>query len=561
MRFFYAETLARLFADRYPYADMTQAIGKFGDGDIERAEDARQMRALSLFTIVTSIPLFGFGIVQYTSGHALVGAVEIIAALLLVANVVAHRFHGRIFFAKATFLILVNAVLLAIQPSGGIAGTAIYWLFAYPSAVFLFMGLRHGMIFNSIFFVSVAVVIAGHVAGLYPMYYNMTQHRQAWAALFVAALIGYAAESAWERLHDVILARRERLRVLLENIPAGIIMVEAEDGSAVTNKSIERVLGRPISSVYKSENFAKTYGLTQENGAPYPDDDVPLAVTLKKGTSAVQNDLFVEKPNGEQAVLRVSAAPVRDKNGKVSAAVAIFEDRTKEHEIDRMKSEFVSFASHQLKSPLTGIKWAVDALLDDEGGALPPAKKAAVGEISAVVDRLSRLVSDLLSVSRIDTGTKFTLDRRPTNVTPILHEVIKELEPAAAKRGVTVSGRALPKEFVLYVDAEKFKEVFLNLVGNAIKYSQRGGSVAVGLQPEDGEDTLYVRDDGVGIPAAAQSKIFERFYRADNVAESEGTGLGLYIAKSIVAKHGGRIWFISKEGIGTTFYVAIPPLP
>lgn len=235
----------------------------------------------------------------------------------------------------------------------------------------------------------------------------------------------------------------------------------------------------------------------------------------------------------------------------------------KAQEVDRMKSEFVSLASHQLRTPLTGIRWFTDLLLRDKAGVLSSIQKDYIQQISDSNMRLIKLVNDLLNVSHIETGDKFNIEKNPVDVVKIIDSLSNDLIALAHEHQVTITKAVnFPKELVLNVDEQKIREVFQNLMSNAVKYSKTGGVIELGVAPSDDNNliTLYVKDSGLGIPKNQQSRMFEKFFRADNVQSQEttGTGLGMYIAKAITEKHGGKLTFESEENKGTNFFVSFP---
>lgn len=232
-------------------------------------------------------------------------------------------------------------------------------------------------------------------------------------------------------------------------------------------------------------------------------------------------------------------------------------------QIEKMKSEFVSVASHQLRTPLTGIKWFAELMLRGKAGVVSESQKDFLQQIHDSNERMIALVEDLLNVSRIETGTKFEIKKVPTNVVEIIDSLTTDLVGLAHKHEVTLEkSGAFPITYELPFDADKIRQVFANLLSNAVKYSKKGGKVIVDLKDTRAENKVLitVKDTGLGIPKKQQSRMFEKFFRADNVqtAETEGTGLGLYIAKAIIEGHGGKIWFESEENVGTTFFVELP---
>gem|GEM_PF-6276571 len=237
--------------------------------------------------------------------------------------------------------------------------------------------------------------------------------------------------------------------------------------------------------------------------------------------------------------------------------------RAQEREIEKMKSEFVSIASHQLRTPLTGIKWFAELMLAGKAGPVISEQKDFLEQIHASNERMIRLVENLLNVSRIETGTKFEIKKAPTDITAIIRSLATDLAGLCHDHEVALEQpKKFPKRYVLSIDADKIRQVFQNLLSNAIKYSRKGGKVVVDFKDLKAERKVLItiRDNGLGIPKQQQSRMFEKFFRADNVqtAETDGTGLGLYIAKAIIEGHGGSISFESEENVGTTFFVELP---
>lgn len=226
-----------------------------------------------------------------------------------------------------------------------------------------------------------------------------------------------------------------------------------------------------------------------------------------------------------------------------------------------MKSEFVSLASHQLRTPLAGIKWLSELALTKSEKNLTPDLRELIDGIVSSNERMIRLVDDLLDVSHIDTGKNFDLNFETADIIPLIIFAISEKQILATSKRISIKlDKNIPKEIVASADKDKIQQVFENLVDNAVKYSFPDTKIIVGAKIANDQVVFSVKDEGAGIPSNKQNLIFNRFFRADNAAKMDntGTGLGLYIAKGIVEYHGGKIWFDSKEGKGSTFYFSLP---
>jgi PAS domain S-box-containing protein len=262
---------------------------------------------------------------------------------------------------------------------------------------------------------------------------------------------------------------------------------------------------------------------------------------------------------------------------KIVGAVEVFRDITKEKEIDKAKTEFVSLASHQLRTPLSTVSWYSEMLLAGDVGEMTPEQKKYLEEIYHGNQRMVDLVNTLLDVSRIELGT-FIMESKPIDIVKLAQGVIEEHKLQIREKRIRFSNSFGKNIQNIQADPKILRMVVQNLLSNAIKYTPEGGKVEVSISLKRGNlknvesgfknrktaggDTVLLKiiDTGYGIPIDQQNKIFTKLFRADNVIgkDTEGTGLGLYIAKSIVEQSGGKIWFESDENKGTTFYVQLP---
>ena len=451
--------------------------------------------------------------------------------------------------------------MLATIPEGGTAGAAIYWLFAFPPASFLLNGLRRGLFFNTVFLLGTIALYMLWQYGVVDVFYTNGEFIQFWIAFGVIVWMSVVSEITAQKFRTVITSRSEELRVLLANLPVGVVMIQAKTGQPVaSNAAMEKLFGKPIPYDVTVADFPKTFDLALENCAPFPSDRLPCLLSMKDAAPHVASNVFVTRPDGSRIVLRVSASPVIGKDGRVSRTVAVYDDMTREYEVDKMKSEFTSFVSHQLKVPLANMRWSLNALRGGDSGALTAEQDEQVRHVETVTGQLATLVTDLLTVSHLENaeyGGRLALRR--TDVLPILDAAIRDAALSAKEHRVRIESRGLPESLQRRVDGVKIRQVFANIIGNAVKYSRAGGTVTVSFAQETPfGPALSIKDEGIGIPKAAQKKVFERFFRAENTGDVEWNGLGLYIAKQMVESLGGRLWFDSEEGKGTTFYIALP---
>jgi PAS domain S-box-containing protein len=236
-----------------------------------------------------------------------------------------------------------------------------------------------------------------------------------------------------------------------------------------------------------------------------------------------------------------------------------FRDVTREREVDRLKSEFVSLVSHELRTPLTSIKGYVDLLLADEVGELRPEQREFLEIVRQNSDRLIALIEDLLDISRVESG-QIALRCTAMDISRVIGEVAASFRPQVLGKKQRLLVRVPEGLPAVWGDTERVTQILTNLVSNAHKYTPAGGRITVAVRPEDGRVRIDVRDTGIGLSASEQAQLFTRFFRAKNRTTQEvgGTGLGLVITRSLVERHGGYISVASELGNGSTFTVTLP---
>lgn len=280
--------------------------------------------------------------------------------------------------------------------------------------------------------------------------------------------------------------------------------------------------------------------------------------TLKQGfVKNVEYTLFAR--DGREFPVELSASVIRDSSGKPAFFMAIIKDISERKRIDKAKTEFVSLVSHQFRNPLTTINWYSEILLNQKVGKLSHQQKKYLKEIYTTNQQLVKLVNLFLNASKIELGT-FGIKPEPINLTEIADIVINELLLQIKNKKLKIERKYDKNLPMINADSGIMRIVFQNLLSNAAKYSPRGGRMKLFVKKQKSNVLIKVLDRGYGIPKNQQSKIFTKFFRANNITEKEpyGTGLGLYVVKLVLEQSGGKIWFESREGKGTAFYVEIP---
>jgi signal transduction histidine kinase len=228
--------------------------------------------------------------------------------------------------------------------------------------------------------------------------------------------------------------------------------------------------------------------------------------------------------------------------------------------LDDKKSEFISVAAHQLRTPLSGIKWSMGMLLNNELGNLTGEQREVLDQMNTTNDRVIGIINDLLDIDLLSRDkSNYTFSQ--VNLNTIITETLRDLEPQAKSKNVHIDTTEVQKDsLIVEADIDKIRIVFQNLIDNAIKYSDPDDTVFIQVRKVNTMVQIVIKDQGIGIPAVDQEEIFERFFRAENAVRkiTEGSGVGLYIVKKVVEDHNGRIWFESAENTGTAFHVSIP---
>lgn len=289
-----------------------------------------------------------------------------------------------------------------------------------------------------------------------------------------------------------------------------------------------------------------------------------------KHQDSFNTTIEITTSSGETRWLRYFANVVKMSKKQDTKIIGVCWDVTTEKQVDKAKTEFVSLASHQLRTPLTAINWYTELLMSDDNNQLTKEQKSYIDEIYQGSTRMVSLVNALLNVSRLELGN-FAVSPEKTNVSSLVNNIIKEEQPSITQKALSFTKRIAPRVSIP-IDQKLFWIVVQNILSNAVKYTPNEGKVFMQAKViEKGKEfggktmtesswCLTVKDSGYGIPTDQQEKIFSKLFRASNVQQLDttGTGLGLYIVKAILDQSGGNIWFVSAKGKGTAFYVTIP---
>jgi PAS domain S-box-containing protein len=336
-----------------------------------------------------------------------------------------------------------------------------------------------------------------------------------------------------------------RLFAIFESMPEGIVLLDRQEKIIFLNSRAEKVLG-----ISRAQAQGKIFRELKE----FP-KILRLQEFLGDVGMLISRDFSLE----DNFYVSVTSVPLRAESG-YPGVLLVIRDITRERQIERIKTEFVALAAHQLRTPLSAMKWTTQMLLEGDLGKLTKEQIDIIRKSNKSIERMIRLVNSLLEVARIEEG-RYLFQLTPVSLESLVESTVGTFQMEARQKGVRLLFQKpkgpLPKA---KIDAEKMRLVISNLIDNAIRYTPNGGEVTVSLKYDTKGIECDVQDTGIGIPQNQQGRVFERFFRGANAIrlDTEGTGLGLYITKNIVEAHRGKIWFTSEENKGSTFSFWLP---
>jgi PAS domain S-box-containing protein len=341
---------------------------------------------------------------------------------------------------------------------------------------------------------------------------------------------------------------RDRIDGIVKSVADGLIVTDIYNRVILMNRTAEDLLGVRLSEVIdRPIDFAIQDETLRDR----------VRSTLEKKTEGYAFDFELPSDDPKHPrIMRARTSVITDREGKQIGIVTIIHDVTHEREVDRMKTEFISTAAHELRTPLTSIQGFSEIMLTRDD-ITDEEKKRFLSYINKQSVSLTMIVSDLLDIARIESGRGFTLNKIPFDINDTIVQVIPYFQENAPEHRFEVISPNGPIE--VHADKQKIEQVLKNLIGNAVKYSPKGGLIEITSTIEAGRCEIAVKDHGIGMSTEQVEKVFDKFYRVDasNTA-IEGTGLGMTIVKYIIEAHGGKIWVESAVGKGTKVSFTIP---
>ena len=389
-----------------------------------------------------------------------------------------------------------------------------------------------------------------------------------------AKIIGAEAQMSSKRMRQELKRQKEILQLILGSMGDGVAVADEKGKFILFNAAAEQILGIGATDEGPSQ-WPDRYGLyLSDTVTPHPPEQLPLARALR-GESVDAAELFVRNPSRPEGIhISVTGRPLKDQDGVLRGGVVVFRDitaqkraqetllRAKEEaeRATRFKDQFLSTMSHELRTPLNAVLGFSDLLSEERYGTLNERQRRYLKHIHTGGQHLLNLINDILDLSKIEAGRlELAIENVPVKST--FDGVLSALQPLAQKKSQTLSRNAAPG-LAVRADATRFKQMLMNLLGNAIKFTPEGGRIELTGCQDNGHVRIDVRDSGPGIPPEEQKRIFDAFYRLRKPGESaEGTGLGLAITQRLVELHGGQLNLESQPGQGSCFYFSLPLAP
>lgn len=365
---------------------------------------------------------------------------------------------------------------------------------------------------------------------------------------------GVAIENA--RLYQQVDTHKGRLQLLIDQLPEAIVVAEpGPERISLVNRQASLLLGWDIQPPVPLETFIERNPRMDVDGAPLPESKMPLYRVLRGGETLSHFELSLIRPDGERVTELVNAAPLRDADGNIQAAIVVFQDITAIKDADQIKDDFLSLVSHELRTPLTTIQGDAH-LLQSQAQLDSETRDLLLADIYRESHRLATLVENMVQLANVRAG-RFSMETEPVHLESVIEKAVKVVRDASPDRQFTV--RVQPR---LLADADpgSVDQVLRNLLTNAVKYSPEPLPIEITAESADGMVVISVGDRGPGIDEKDLAGVFERFTRGsgERVRRTSGMGLGLYLSKHLVEAHGGRVWIEHPPGGGTRVRFTLP---
>ena len=532
------------------------------EGKILLKQDLFVFKAASIITLVALLLLLLLH--GGMANNVDLAIIEILAVVAVACNILLFKHSKNISLAKFLYLSIILWLVLSHVLTGGYASTGLYWVFIFPIVSVFIYRERQGIYWISLLYLALAAIVI--LAATEKIYIPFTV-QQVFEMLLVLSAVTAAVviyRKSVMMLEDRVISSSYALEN--EKTKLNAILLQMQDGVVVTDRYGRIELINPSAEVIlvyrhhelQGKLWLEAITAVNESHEPLPADQrpEPWLIRGRKKPNHIQVN-FMRK---DGTIVTVDALGSTLKvNGEVEGYIASMRDVTSLHKADQAKSDFVNLASHQLRTPLSSIRWHSELLLDLAADRLSPDEKSSLESIDDSANKMSLLVNDLLSMARIESGS-IMANNQEINIHTLIKNATSDFDAELHERKISIDLQ-LPKDLPIIKASESaLHQCIASLLDNAIKYSPDNSTITIAVSAGRSSVVITVQDHGIGIPPEHRQQIFQKFYRADNASKyrTDGTGLGLYLVKSLAELLKGSVNFDSEVNKGTAFHIRIP---
>jgi PAS domain S-box-containing protein len=371
--------------------------------------------------------------------------------------------------------------------------------------------------------------------------------------------------------HD---AKTERVKsdIIISAIEDGVVVVGADKVINVFNQGAAKMTGWPSEEAEGLE-YHSVFKFVDEKGQPYLDESDPFAKVFTQKKTVRDSTATLMTKSDKPLPTNISVSPLLDTDQNVTGAVAVFRDVTNERRQEQQRAEFISTASHEMRTPVAAIEGYLALALNDKVSSIDAKARGFLEKAHSSTQHLGKLFQDLLTSAKAEDG-RLVSHPQVIEMSSFLEQVSDSLRFSAEKKGLltdfligtsdtntstTTGTKVIQPLYYVVADPDRVREVITNLFDNAVKYTEKG-KISIGLTGNNTVVQFYIQDTGIGVPAEDVPHLFQKFYRVDNSSTRTigGTGLGLFITRKIIELYNGRIWVESEAEKGSTFYINLP---
>lgn len=538
----------------------------------------RSITIVNAYTFVAAAYCFTFGLIFiYITENIFLANIHLIACLVVIANYFLLKVTKN--YRLATWVILATGtiVVTSLFIDGGWEHTGYLWTFAYLPYVYFLGGKEDSYFWVLVLYLIYSIIALFHITGFITIAYSDIQIISFFFSLATFSVCMYLFEKVrdryeqdiFERLNEIEIInkaldgekriteeRNAKDKAILSGIGDGVFVIDKDEKIVLFNKASELLTGYSAEEALH-KNFKDILKFVNEETGEPNYSFITNSMNSGEITTMANHTELIRK-DGSKIPVADSASPVVNGDNEIFGCVIVFRDVSQDRIIDKAKTEFVSLATHQLRTPPTAIKWSLN-LFESNDENLTELQKKLLHQIHNSNERMIHLVNSLLNISRIELGT-YSSKNEIIKLNTKVEKVLSDFEQDIQKKRLRIIKQFQTNLPDMTADKNLVYIVIHNLLSNAIKYSPVRGQITIELNPLENGIEMVMSDEGHGIPDEQQHRVFSKLFRADNaqLSNAEGTGLGLYLVKTIIDMSKGKIRFNSKENSGTTFYVEFP---